>query len=330
MIKLIKKENELETSLPFFAQEKYLKTKSSTYGWFVSEKFILPFILFNTYIFKRIVFTTEPINRCNSSIEEEESFLNNMQRYIKENNICDFIHKPQPSAIFRTYPKNSNAFRWGTFQLDIEKDFDAMLTKVNSSQRRNIRNAIKDGVTITKTDNYEKVYDLCNETLSRQSIPLLINKNEFIDQYKNLHPSNMIMFKATYQNEIQGALVIFFDNQNAFAEYAGSTSKPKKGCLKLLHLYAMQYLAENHNIKNFDFIGAIPDIIEGSKEAGIQKFKKEFGANIKEGYQFTMILNPIKYFLFNLSLKTNFYFKGIKYIDPVERNKNLSQSKLKI
>ena len=51
MIKLIKKENDLDTILPFFAQENYLKTKSSIYGWFVSEKFILPFVLFNTYIF---------------------------------------------------------------------------------------------------------------------------------------------------------------------------------------------------------------------------------------------------------------------------------------
>ena len=39
----------------------------------------------------------------------------------------------------------------------------------------------------------------------------------------------------------------------------------------------MHHLAENYNIKNYDFIGAIPDIKEGSKEAGIQKFKKEFG-----------------------------------------------------
>ena len=68
MIKLIKKENEIDISLPFFAQEKYLETKSPNYGWFVSENFILPFVLFTTYIFKRIVFTTEPINKHNSSI----------------------------------------------------------------------------------------------------------------------------------------------------------------------------------------------------------------------------------------------------------------------
>jgi lipid II:glycine glycyltransferase (peptidoglycan interpeptide bridge formation enzyme) len=330
MIRLIKKEDELNTVLPFFAQEKYLETKSSIYGWFVSEDFILPFVLFKTYIFKRIVFTTEPINKHNSSIEKKIDFLDNMQKYIKKNNICDFIHKPQPSAIFRTYPKNSNAFRWGTFQLPISSDFDNMLIKVSSSQRKYVRHAIRDNVVVTKTDDYEEVYNLCNQTLYRQKIQLLIDKNEFIYQYKNLHPQNMIMFKATYENETQGVLVIFFDDKTAFAEYAGSIQRPKNGCLKLLHLYAMQYLAQNHNLTNFDFLGAVPDIKEDTKESGIQKFKREFGAEIKEGYQFTIIFKPLKYFLFNLFLKIRLMIKGVKYVDPVERDRRLSKSRLKV
>ena len=330
MIKLIKKENELENLLPFFAQEKYLETKSASYGWFVSENFILPFVLFNTYIFKRIVFTTEPINKNNSSIEEEIAFLDNMQSYIKKNHICDFIHKPQPSAIFRTYPKNANVFKWGTFQLPINKDFDDMLTRVSSSQRKYVRHAIRDNITITKTDDFEEVYALCNETLSRQKIQLLIDKEEFVHQYKNLHPQNMIMFKATFEDEVQGVLVIFFDDKTAFAEYAGSVPRPKNGCLKLLHLYAMQYLAQNHNLTNFDFVGAVPDIREDSKEAGIQKFKREFGAEIKEGYQFTVTFNPIKYYLFNLMLKMRLMLKGVTYVDPVERDKRLSKTRLEV
>jgi lipid II:glycine glycyltransferase (peptidoglycan interpeptide bridge formation enzyme) len=330
MIVLIKNENEIDSILPFFAQEKYLETKSTIYGWFVSEKFILPFVLFSTYIFKRIVFTTEPINKDNSSIEEEIAFLDHMQSYIKKNNICDFIHKPQPSAIFRAYPKNANVFKWGTFQLPISSDFDNMLAKVSTSQRKYVRHAIRDNVIITKTDDYEEVYNLCNETLSRQKIQLLIDKNEFTHQYKNLHPQNMIMFKATYENEVQGVIVIFFDDKTAFAEYAGSIPKPKNGCLKLLHLYAMQYLAQNHNLTNFDFLGAVPDIVENVKEAGIQKFKREFGAEIKEGYQFTVIFKPVKYFLFNLTLKMRLRIKGVTYVDPVERDRRLSKSRLKV
>ena len=92
----------------------------------------------------------------------------------------------------------------------------------------------------------------------------------------------------------------------------------------------MQYLAQNHNLTNFDFVGAVPDIKEDSKEAGIQKFKREFGAEIKEGYQFTVIFKPIKYYLFTLFLKMRLMLKGVTYVDPVERDRRLSKSRLKV
>lgn len=333
MIKLIKKESELgDILLPFFAQEKYLKTKSPIYGWFVSEKFILPFTLFEKFIFKRIVFTTEIINIYKEQpIEDEKKFLNEMIDFTRKNNICDFIHKPQPSAVFRTYPKNSNAFKWGSYLMNTDCDLDILIKGITASQERtNIRNAIKNGVTVEVTNNYEEVLTVCNETLSRQKIPLLINKEEFISQFNTLHPKNMIMLKAVYENIIQGAMVIFYDHENAVAEYSGSIIKAKNGALPLLYLSAVEYLAKNLNIKSIDFIGAIPDIIEDSKEARIQRFKKRLGSYMREGYQFTVIINPLKYFLFNLILKTYLLSKGIRYIDPVERDKRLSQSRLKI
>ena len=330
MIKLFRNELKIAIDLPFFANKIYLESKSNNYGWFVSDNFILPFIIYKKGIFKRLVFTTETIQRIDSTIKEEKHFLNDVVKYIKTNNICDFIHKPQPSAIFRTYPDNADAFRWGTFKIDIEISFDNMLKKVSKSQRNYVRKAIKNDVKIIKSDNFDKIYSFCNETLSRQKIPLLICREEFQKQYDTFHPKNMLMFKALHENEIQGSLVVFFDKKLAFAEYAGSSLNPKHGSLKLLHLTAMQYLAEEHNIESYDFIGAIPDIKEGCKEAGIQKFKKEFGAELKEGYQFSIIINPFKYFIFDLCLKLSFLRKGIKYIDPIERYKKLSKSNLKV
>ena len=330
MIKLFQDELPFDVELPFFANKKYLASKSESYGWLVSDDLILSFIIYKKSIFKRLVFTTEVIERKASSIQEEKDFLNEVVKYIKIHKICDFIHKPQPSAVFRTYPNNCDAFRWGTFKIDIEENLENMLKKLNSSQRNYVRSAIKDDVKIIKTDNFDKIYTFCNETLSRQKIPLLISRDEFQKQYDTFYPENMLMFKALYENELQGSLVVFFDKNLAFAEYAGSSLKPKHGSLKLLHLTAMQYLAKEHGIVSYDFIGAIPDIKEDCKEAGIQKFKREFGAELKEGYQFTLVINPIKYFLFDLCLKCSFMMKGIKYLDPIDRYKKLSKSNLKI
>jgi lipid II:glycine glycyltransferase (peptidoglycan interpeptide bridge formation enzyme) len=138
------------------------------------------------------------------------------------------------------------------------------------------------------------------------------------------------MFKATYDNEIQGAIIIFFDKTTAYYEFGGSIDRPIKGSLKAMHLKAMEYLNKEYGIKKYDFIGAVPDIIEGSKEAGIQKFKKEFGSELIEGYQFSLIIRPIKYYMYYYLLKMKLKLKGISYEDAIERNKQLSKSRLEI
>ena len=49
MIKLFKDKLHIDIDLPFFAQKKYLASKSENYGWFVSDNFILPFIIYKKY-----------------------------------------------------------------------------------------------------------------------------------------------------------------------------------------------------------------------------------------------------------------------------------------
>jgi len=330
MIKLINSENEINIELPFFSSEKYLQSKSGNYGWFISKNFILPFLLHKNMIFTRLIFTTNLIKINETSIKEEKYFFNNLIIFIKKINICDFIHKPQPNVLFNTYPDNVDAYRWGSYIIDIDNNLEKMINNLSKSQRNYVRRAIKDKVEIVSSTDTNEIYPSINNTLKRQKIPLLINKEEFENQFKSLHPNNMIMFKAVYKNEIQGTLVVFIDKKNAYAEYSGSILKPKHGSLKLLHLHAIKYLADNFNLDTYDFIGAIPDIKEGSKEAGIQKFKKEFNPVLKEGYQFSLIINPLKFFLFDMCLKLSFLMKGIKYTDPVKRYKKLSKSKLKV
>lgn len=331
MIELVKSLNDIVIDLPFFAQESYLKSKSDNYGWFCSESFILPFLIYSKYTIKRMVFTNEVIQLKPTSIDEEQKFLNELISYIKKYKICDFIYKPSPSAVFRTYPNNSDCFRWGSYIITPQSNIETMITNItSSSQRTHVRKAIKIGVKIELTEDFEQVYNLCNETLTRQNIQLGIDKEEFFEQFRNLHPEKMLMFKATYNDNIEAVTVIFKDKNNAYSEYTGRIEHPQHGLVRLLNLEVLKYLKDNFDIKSFDFIGAVPDIIEGTKEGNIQKFKQEFGSQLKEGYQFRMIINPFKYYLFSFLLKLKLKLKKIKYIDPVERNRALSKTNLNI
>jgi hypothetical protein len=329
-INLIKNESSIDWEIPFYGQEKYLSSRSPNYGWFTSKNFLLPFIIKEISIFKQIVFTTATINKEASTIEEEKKFLESVVNYIKTNKMCDYIYKQQPTAVFKTYPKNSNVIRWGTYQIETSNDLDFMIKRLSKTQIRYTKKAIKEGLVVEKSEDVEEIFQVCNQSLTRQNIQLEMNKEEFIQQYKNFHPSNMLMFKISYQDEIQGAIVIFFDKEYAYYEYGGSIPKPKNGSLKLLHLTVMKYLAENLNIKKYDFVGAIPDVIDNIKETGIQKFKREFGAEMIEGYHFSVIINPFKHYLFHILLKLYFFKKGINYEDPIEKTKKLTKSILEI
>jgi lipid II:glycine glycyltransferase (peptidoglycan interpeptide bridge formation enzyme) len=323
-------EDNIEYKIPFYGQEKYLSSRSSNYGWFTSKNFLLPFIIKEISIFKQLVFTTATIYKNDATIEEERDFLDSVVSYIKINKMCDYIYKQQPTAIFNTYPKKANVIRWGSYQIDTNNDLDFMIKRLSKTQIRYTKKAIKEGLKVERSEDIEEIFQVCNQSLTRQNIQLEMNIEEFIQQYKNFHPSNMLIFKISYQEEIQGAIVIFFDKDYAYYEYGGSIPKPKNGSLKLLHLTVMQYLSEKLNIKKYDFVGAIPDVIDNIKETGIQKFKREFGAKMVEGYHFSVIINPFKHYLFHILLKLYFLKKGIKYEDPIDKTKKLSKSKLEI
>ncbi len=159
-----------------------------------------------------------------------------------------------------------------------------MINKIApSSERTKVRKAIKDGLKIELTDDYDLVHKLCNKTLSRQNIQISIDKEEFYHQIKEFYPNNLLMVKATYEDKIEAVTVIFKDENNAY-----------------------------------------------SKECRIQEFKKEFGATLKQGYQFRVIINPIKYYLFITLLKLKLKLKKINYVDPVERDRKLSETNLKV
>ena len=128
---------------------------------------------------KRIVFTNETIELKAGTVEEEQEFLDEVVAYIKKNKICDFIYKPAPSAVFRTYPTNSDCFKAGSYIITPQNNIEEMINKITSaSQRTHTRKAIKIGVVVEPTDDWKLVYDLCEDTLSRQNIQLGINKEE--------------------------------------------------------------------------------------------------------------------------------------------------------
>src|SRR5271157_4802837 len=104
--------------LPVFGLESYLKTMSDKYGWCISEKFILPFVIRKKYFFRFITFTTQTIYLGDHSVKEEDFFLKEVIEYFK-NKGMDFITQPPTNTIFRCVPDGSKFTNFGTYIIDL-------------------------------------------------------------------------------------------------------------------------------------------------------------------------------------------------------------------
>jgi hypothetical protein len=323
LVEIIKSEEGINIDLPIYAQEKYLVCNGESYGWFVSSNFILPFVIYRIKrVFTHMIFTTEVIERDSSSIDEEKKFLNEVVKIVKKEKMCDVIYKPQPSAVFRTYPDGSDFFEWGSYALDIEPTMEEMLKKISSRRRSCIRKMIREGVKVEEVEDLDEIFDLLYNTIKRQGISLLPDRDHLLNIKKHLYPNNMRMYKATLNGQLQGVSLIYFANGVAFYELGGTSTPPYKCSMSLLILEVMLDLYHNHNVKTYDFVGAYINLKKGSKEDGIQEFKKRFGSYLRKGYQFTVVINPLYYKLYNIAVKVYFKSKGISYIDPIDKAKN--------
>jgi len=316
-INLVKKlDIKIDNSLAILGQEKYLKSKSDDYGWFLSNNFILAYYIDKKAIFKRLVFSTNVINlNGNLTPEKEKIFLDATLDYIKKNKICDFVYKAQSNVVFTTCPKNSKCVGWGTYQVDLQKSEDLLFQSFSTKSRNVIRKAMKEGVLVKEEKNVEVIYVNIKETLKRQK-SIHYPSLEYITKISKLKDSAKCLV-AVKDNIVQGSLVLLYDSKCGYALYAGSIKSPQTGSMDLLHFEAMKFCQSN-NILKYDFVGTRLNIKSGSKQEGINRFKRKFNPSLIKGYAFSSVINPYKYFIYKKLVKLYFLAKGYAYNDPIE------------
>ena len=323
-MKLIHKLNENYEHMDIFATEEFLKSRSNDYGWFVTEKFMLPFIIDKKLFFRRMIFTTECLPLVeNLSVADEKLFLDQTIQKCKEENLCDFIYKAQANAVFGICPDDSVCMEWGSYIIDLTPSIEDIFQNIHAKHRNRIRHAMNNDVTVHVTEDMLKVYDLIKFTFERQK-KILFPSLEYIQKLKNNLKENMTCFEALKDGELQGVAVVIYDDQKAYCIFAGSTKEPFSGSIALMHYEMMKYCKEC-NMTTYDFMGARIHVEKGSKFDGLQRFKKRFGADLKQGYAFQVILKPIKFKLFNFLVKTYFKLKGSSFEDIINQGIKVSK-----
>ncbi len=329
VLKYIKSEDDIpkEFTIPILGQEKYLKTKSDNYGWLLNDSYIISFFIDTRLIFKRLVFSIGVVSKNVHYFKQSEAdFLNDVVDYIREHKVCDFIAKAQANVLFSSCPSKSTCVPWGTYEVDLHKSDDELFSSFNGKSRNAIRRAIKDNVNVEKCDDISLIFNNIKETLQRQN-SIHYPSYEYIEYIHNTLKENSLLLVSKKNLVVQGSLIVLYDEFKGYAMYAGSVQKPTLGSIDLLHFEAMKYL-KSKNVQVYDFVGTRLHIKKGSKQEGIDKFKRKFNPTLKEGCAFRVVVNPAKYFFYNLFSKLYLSFKGYNYTDPISEIKNEEKKSL--
>ena len=274
MFEISKDISKYASILPVFGMESYLKTLSNNYGWCVSDKFILPFIIRKRYIFHYLTFTHQTIHIGQYSEEEEKKFLNEAVDYFSRKKI-DFITQPPTNVVFTTAPDNCTNILFGSYILDLALSEETLLNNIQSRPRRYIKNAINYDITV-ETGNH--LLNICHSiifnTLSLHGVSFMTIKEfgHFSDILKN----NIAFFACKRNNIYEAALIILFDTSSANCMYGGKISDAHNASNYVLHWEAIKFFKHNH-LKYFNFIGARINPDKNSKYYKIQEFKTKFG-----------------------------------------------------
>jgi len=311
MTKIIYDDKDFKSLLPIVASKEFLSSKSDKFGWFINDNFILPYIIEQKFIFKRLIFTYSIIKINDKNISQKE-FLNEVVKLSKTLDI-DFVYQPYAFAIFKEVPNNCTFIPFGTYQVDLTKSEDELFKNLHSKHRNVIRKALKNKLIIS-TNNKDESYNLIKDTLIRQQQPYM--SKDAINNLENKLNNNICFYTIKNNDSLEGSAIIIYNKHEAYYLLAGSSIKTSAGAMNLL-IWQIMLDMKNLDVKTFDFVGARINPEIGSKFEGIQRFKSRFGSTLKMGYLWKIPTKPFKYKLFRFVTWSYYKLKNKSYMGDI-------------
>jgi hypothetical protein len=311
-----------ESGIPIFSTVQYLRTQSDEFYFLSADDgyMSLPVVIKNKLIFRYAVFHSGVIYE-GMDIMKEKEFLNSVVDYLKKKEKIDFISPPPSYVLFNSFPDNSINTPFGTYTIDLSRSEEYLWNNMHQKHRNVVRHAMKNGVKIIRSkDDPDLIYKILSRTLERSGMGF--SGKDYFDRILKSLDKNIEIFSAYKDDVFQGCAVIPFNEYSAYYLWGGSVDNPELGSMNLLQWEAIRYF-KKLGVREYNFVGARIKPAPGSKLEGIQRFKSRFGAEMKTGYLWKMPLNPLKYFLFKLSIMIRNIGRGsTKDIIDQEREKS--------
>jgi len=178
---------------------------------------------------------------------------------------------------------------------------------MSSSRLRQIKKAIKNGVTWKEASSIDEVlafYNILGNLYQNKIKKPLLPESFFLEFYKQNIGKYLLV---VYQNKIIGGIMCPIAPAKCIYEFyiCGLDNEYKEQYPSVMATWAAMEYAQNNGIPMFDFMGAG----NPNEDYGVREFKARFGGNEVNHGRFIYILNPILYNLGKFGLK---FLKKIK------------------
>lgn len=260
----------------------------------------MPLRLFKSSVFKFGQILHAPV--CNAEELKQRDqlvFFNLLMMDMRSKNICDRLVQPHPYGILSALPPNTRYCEFGTYITDLYgQNTEEVFASISDKYQKAIKHSKKNGAVVrTGWEYFQDFYPLLKSTLQKAGIGV-----EPVDYFNDLR---------TYLGEEFSTVAVVYDGEQpvggaffihskyaAYCTHAGSNNKTKLyGAMKLLHFEMMLHF-KSKQIKRYDLVGVRIQNANPSL-AGIFKFKKGFGGELKTGYLWKADLHKNKLMFFD-------------------------------
>lgn len=274
-----------------------------------SGEILLPLLVRTRMKFKMGYFIHPPVkNGSRLSLEEEKEFFKLLVPFFKKNKQLDFIVPPLHLENFHHIPDEAKGYKLSLINVQLEdKTTDQIFESFKSVYRRHIRNAEKANVMIKfGLEYFDDFYTIYSEKLKLENAV-----HDSYDTIKKIafntdEEINVQCGVAYLNGEIEAGVLNVSDASNAYYIFGGSSRNAHNGSFRLLHWELIKKY-KDENLKSYKLGAYREGEMLTSKHERLASFKMGFGSEIQEGYHFTLILSPFKFWLYSIILKIKIY-----------------------
>lgn len=158
-----------------------------------------------------------------------------------------------------------------TYEILLSQSIADILAKMTTERRNDIKKAIKDGVTVEKSNDYNLVKILVEKSFDRKSMSV---NQQYLEKilFEFANNENSFTFISYMNNDPIACTFCIFDHHTAYYLLGGyDTNKKHSGAVALALWNAIQY-SKSLNLHTFDF--------EGSMIVPVEKYFRGFGGDI--------------------------------------------------